>query len=129
MSDENQIEIVDADLDSAKVSDFDKKFARSFTVTWRNKETGIINTGTFTARRPTLGVLGRIAVYKAELNGGKQLDPTTEFLHQMMADLHFILVGFPDWWRPGDFFTADPLREVWDYVSGWLNTFRGGGAG
>lgn len=121
---EKQLDIIDVELDASKLADFDKSFAKSFTVTWTNPETGHVKVGTFTARRPSLGKLGQIAVYKAKLNGGEQVDPMADFYHSMMADLQFILVDFPDWWKPADFFDARPLREVWEHVSAWLNSFR-----
>lgn len=96
----------------------------SFTVTWRNPETGKVLVGTFTARRPSLGQLGQIAVLKAKLNGGQNVDNQTDWLHDMMAGLQVCLVDFPDWWKPADFFTADPLREVWDHVRSWADSFR-----
>lgn len=116
----NVLEIVDV------ADDGDKKLVptKSFTVTWKSKETGVVKVGTFTATRPGLGKLGQIAVYKAKLNGGERVDPNTDFMHAMMADLHFILTDYPDWWRPDEFFTADPLREVWDHVAAWLGNFR-----
>lgn len=123
---EKAVVIVDAAADAEKAK---LPFTKSFNITWKDKETGIIKTGTFTAARPNLGKLGQIAVYRAKLNGGMAVDPMTEFTHAMLADLHFILVDYPDWWRPDTFFTADPLREVWDHVGAWLNTFRGGSQG
>lgn len=108
-------------------SDDDKKTVHStisFTMTWRNQETGHVKVGTFTAIRPNLGALGRIAVLKAKLNGGEQVDAQTDFLHDMMATLQVLLKDVPDWWTPSDFFDARPLREVWDYVQRWIENFR-----
>jgi len=104
-------------------------FVKSFTITWKNRETGVVQVGTFTVARPGLGAFGKIGVLKAKLNGGMAVDPLTDFNHQMMADLHYILTSFPDWWKPDEFYTADPLRKVWDHVVAWLNTFRPGSAG
>lgn len=114
------VAIVDVADDAGKTI----SLAKSFTVTWRNPETGHVKTGTFTARRPSLGHLGQIAVLKAKLNGGERVDPQTDFYHEMMASLQIILSDFPDWWAPADFFTADPLREVWDHVRSWIDSFR-----
>jgi hypothetical protein len=114
------VEIVDVAGDSDKTITFTK----TFTVTWRNLETGRVKTGAFTARRPALGHLGQIAVLKAKLNGGMAVDPETDFYHEMMAGLQVILVDFPDWWTPADFFTADPLRKVWDHVRSWIDSFH-----
>jgi len=97
---------------------------KSFTVTWKDPETGRVYSGTFTAQRPTLGQLGQIAVLKMKLNGGEKVGTQTDFMHQMMADLQVILTDFPDWWKPHDFFTADPLHEVWEYVRRWVESFR-----
>jgi len=112
------VKIVDTKDDKAV------SFTKSFTVTWTNAETGIVNVGTFTATRPGLGAMGQIAVYKAKLNGGEKVDPMTDIMHQMMADLHYILTDVPAWWKPSEFFTASPLRDVWDHVVAWSSTFR-----
>lgn len=101
-------------------------FTKSFTVTWKNPETGVVNVGTFTATRPTIGTFGKIGVYRAKLNGGEQVDAVTQTYHAMLADLHYILTSTPDWWKPDEFYTASPLRDVWDHVVAWLNTFRRG---
>lgn len=96
----------------------------SFNMTWTDKETGKIHTGTFTARRPTLGQLGQMAVLKVKLNGGENVDQRTNFLHEMISSLQVIIIDAPDWWTPNDFFTADPLSAVWDHVRSWLDSFR-----
>lgn len=96
----------------------------SFTMTWKDPETGRVHTGTFTAQRPSLGQLGQIAVLKAKMNGGEKVDAQTEFLHEMLSSLQVILTDFPDWWKPNDFFDARPLREVWDHVRRWVDNFR-----
>lgn len=114
-----ELEIVDIDDDGSK------KLVptKSFTVTWKNRETGVVKVGTFTATRPGLGKLGQISVLKAKLNGGEKVDYNADFVHGMMADLHYILTDVPEWWRPDEFFTANPLREVWDHVVAWLGNF------
>ncbi len=122
-----EVDIVDVKSDAATASSI--SFTKSFVFTWKNPETGIVKVGTFTATRPGLEKLGRIAVLKAKLNGGMTtIEPMADFTHAMMADLQYILTDFPDWWKPGEFFTADPLRKVWDHVVAWLNTFRPRGA-
>ncbi len=114
-----EVEIVDAAADASKAISFEK----TFTVTWKNPETGRLNVGSFTARRPNIGTLGRIAVLRAKLNGGEKVDQDADFFHAMIADLHYIIVDAPDWWRPDEFYTASPLRHVWDHVGEWLKTF------
>lgn len=114
-----ELEIVDVAADGSKKL----AGAKSFTVTWKNPETGVAKVGTFTATRPSLGILGKIAVLKAKLNGGERVDFQTDFMHTMMAELHYIITDAPEWWKPDEFFTADPLREVWDHVGAWLNNF------
>lgn len=116
----DEIEITDVVADSDKPL----RLVKSFTMNWKDSETGVVRVGTFTATRPGLGKLGQIAVLKAKLNGGEQVDPMTDFVHQMTADLHYVLTSTPDWWKPDEFFTAQPLRKVWDHVGAWLNTFR-----
>lgn len=123
---DKEVTIVDVanDVEKAKLP-----YTKSFNVTWKNPETGIIKTGTFTAQRPGLGKFGQIAVHRAKLNGGMTIDPVADFTHMVMANLHYVLVDFPDWWRPDEFFTANPLLAVWSHVEAWLTTFRSGGAG
>lgn len=125
-NDDEEVTIVDTAGDGEKSK---LPFTKSFTVTWKNRETGVVNVGTFTATRPGLGVFGKIAVLKAKLNGGMTVDPMTDFTHTMISDLHYILTDTPEWWKPDEFFTADPLRKVWDRVVAWLNTFRPGRPG
>jgi len=119
---EKEVTIVDADADAATLESL--KFTKSFIVTWKNPETGAVKVGTFTATRPDVGKLGQIGVLRAKLNGGEKVDYDTDFTHTMMADLHYILTDVPPWWVPSSFFTASPLRYVWDHVVAWLNTFR-----
>ena len=116
----------DKDVVIVDVEDDGKKkleFVKTFNVTWKNRETGVIKTGTFQAKRPGLGTTGQIAVYKAKLNGGMVVDQQTNFMHDVMAALHYILVDTPDWWTPAEFFDTKPLMEVWSHVRSWLETF------
>lgn len=114
------LEIVDVAGDGSKVL----QFTTSFTATWRDRDTGRVETGTFTAKRPSLGQLGQIAVIKAKMNGGENVDPATDYMHEMMASLQVILTDYPGWWKPHDFFDVRPLREVWDHVRRWVDNFR-----
>jgi hypothetical protein len=116
---ERDFVIVDVQAGDTKVI----QQSTSFTITWK-KETGQVLVGTFTAQRPNLGQLGRIAVIKAKLNGGEKVDPNTDFCHEMMAALQVILTDVPDWWTPDEFYDARPLREVWDHVRRWIDNFR-----
>ena len=121
-ADERERDIVIVDVVSADAKTIQSTTA--FTMTWKDKETGRVHTGTFTAQRPSLGQLGQIAVLKAKMNGGEKVGPDADFLHEMLSSLQIILTDFPDWWKPHDFFTADPLREVWDHVRRWVDNFR-----
>jgi len=118
---DKEVVIVDVaeDVEKAKLV-----HTKVFTITWKNRENGVVKTGTFTATRPGLGTLGKIGVLRAKLNGGLPVDQMTDSNHSMMADLHHVLTDFPDWWRPDEFFTAAPLWEVWSHVNSWLATFR-----
>lgn len=117
-ADERAVVIVDIEDEKTIQS------THSFTMTWNDTESGKVRTGTFTAKRPTLSQYGQIAVLKAKLNGGEKVADDIDFLHEMIASLQIILTEFPDWWKPQDFFDADPLREVWDHVRSWSNSFR-----
>jgi hypothetical protein len=117
------VTVVDTSADETNKS---FSLTKSFTVTWKNLETGVVKTGTFTAKRPGLGAMGRIAVLKAKLNGGETVGTYVDSLHEMLAELQVILVDYPDWWTPDDFFTTDPVVEVARHVRSWLTTFRYG---
>jgi hypothetical protein len=119
---EKEVTIVDVATDAATAGNVN--YVKSFVVTWKNQETGVVKVGTFTATRPGIGKLGQIAVLKAKLNGGMTIDPLNDFSHHMRAALHYVLTDTPDWWKPDEFFTADPLRDVWDHVEAWLHNFR-----
>lgn len=101
-------------------------FTKSFTVTWKDEETGAVQVGTFTARRPGIGALGQIAVIKAKLNGGQNVDVISDEIHQMLAELQVILTDYPKWWTPDDFFSTTPLVKVASHVRSWLDSFRHG---
>lgn len=107
----------------------DLRLTKSFTVTWRNDDTGHVHTGTFTARRPTIGAIGRISVIHAKLNGGENIDPISNDIHRRMAELQVILTEFPPWWDPESLYVVDPLIEVSSHVRSWLDSFRGRGNG
>lgn len=104
----------------------DKKlsFTHSFRVDWVDQETGQTNTGTFTCRRPTIGMIGEVAIIKARLNGGENVGRDVDFLNEMRAFLQVVLTKTPDWWKPDEFFEAAPLRKVWDHVRSWQDSFR-----
>jgi len=116
---ERDIVIVDVNGDGKTI-----QYTTSFTMTWKDRETGKVQVGTFTAQRPNLGQLGQIEVLQAKLNGGEKVTFQTNNLHMMIASLQIILIDYPKWWTPEDFFTADPLREVWDHVRSWVDSFR-----
>lgn len=116
---ERDVVIADLNVDGKTV-----EYTTSFTMTWKNPETGVVKVGTFTAKRATLGDLGRIQVLKAKYNGGEKVDAQTDFTHEMLAGLQVILTDAPEWWTPTDFFDPRPLREVWEHVRRWHDTFR-----
>lgn len=101
----------------------------TFTMDWVDSETGKKVSGTFTAQRPNLGAVQRIAVIKARLNGGERVTADIDFLNEMMAYCSVVLKDTPKWWTPETFFTADPVRAIWDHVRSWENSFRNRGVG
>jgi len=96
----------------------------TFTMEWTNPETGKKLSGTFTAQRPNIGMVQRIAVIKARLNGGERVPADIDFLNEIVAYCSVVLTDTPKWWTPEAFFDASPLRKVWDHVRSWENSFR-----
>lgn len=96
----------------------------TFTMTYTNPETGKPLVGTFTAMRPTLAMIAQIAVYKAQLCGGQRIDPSIDFINEMIAYCSVVLTDTPKWWTPESFYDATPLRKVWDHVRSWQDSFR-----
>lgn len=121
-ADPPDVEIVDIEEDGTKKL----PYVKTFNVTWRNRETGVIKAGTFQATRPSIGTMGKIAVLKAQLNGGMVLDPLNDHQHDVVSALHYILTVVPEWWTPMDFFDPKPIMDVWGHVRSWLETFRSG---
>jgi hypothetical protein len=118
---DREVRIVDVVATGEKKLDF----TTSFTVDWEDPETGKKLSGTFTATRPTLGLVGQIAVIKARLNGGEDnINPQVDFMNEMIAYLQVTLIDTPTWWKPSAFFSVTPIQSVWDWVRKWQDSFR-----
>lgn len=117
---EDNVTIIDV---GAKAGAAMPPLVKTFTVTWRNPETEELLSGPFTATRPSLGTISLIAVMKARMNGGERVSGDIDFLHEMMATLHYVLTDAPKWWQPESFYSVEPLQKVWGHVKAWLDSF------
>ena len=99
---------------------------KAFYFEYKSEEDEKVYSGQFICRRLNLGAIGKMGVMKSRLNGGEQVGPSIDFLHEMMSYCAVALVEFPDWWQPEEFFDALLLRQVYDYVRQWETTFRAG---
>ena len=102
----------------------DKKLQNSITFTVDVEVDGVRRVGTFTANRPTLGMLSRIALIKAKLCGGERVDEITDYTNEMLASTQVVLTDKPDWWTPDDFYDGRPLQEVYGFIRKWVDSFR-----
>ena len=60
--------------------------------------------GEFIYKKPNLKASSEIAKYKTRLDGDlKNLDSYIKSLHQMLAQLRFGIIKFPEWWEESDF--------------------------
>jgi hypothetical protein len=91
---------------------------------WTNPETNTRLAGTFTAVRPNIGIMQRIAVIKARLNGGERVTADIDFMNEMLAYCAVVLKVTPKWWDPESFYDLTPIRKVWDHVRSWEDSFR-----
>lgn len=99
-------------------------FTKTFFFEYKSPEDGSRMAGQFTCQRPTLGAIGQLGVIKARLNGGQQVHPQIDFLHEMIAYCQVTLIETPDWWNPEEFYDANILRAVYDHVRSWEDSFR-----
>jgi hypothetical protein len=76
----------------------------TFTLSVKGSDTGQQFDGTFTYKRPNLKAKSQAAKLAARLNEDlKNLDEDTKFIHELVADLRYSLISFPEWWQKSDF--------------------------
>lgn len=88
---------------------------------------GHLYTGDLTVKRLTLDDIRRSSIRKAELNGGmpvESIDVAMRNINAMLAHLEVAVIKSPEWWKPADFYSADPLAEVYEGVMAFERSFR-----
>lgn len=79
-------------------------FEYTFALDVKGEESGKRYIGEFTYKRPNLRQSSEIAKFKTRLDGDlTNLDTSISMLHQMLSQLRFCLIKYPDWWSESDF--------------------------
>lgn len=114
------------DIETADDEEIRKKlrFVKSFSFSHFSEDDGVLYEGTFTAKRVNLGDIGQIAVMKSRLNAELVIHRNLDLMHEMLAYLTYALVKAPDWWNPAEFYDAQLLSSVYNYVRSWEDSFR-----
>lgn len=136
MSEDTSAAEIAAPQDDVEIHDVDVKNVadrlgppqKTFTVAWTDHANNRV-VGTFTAVRPNIAQVGQIAITRARLNQGERLDPSTDYLHQVLAFLSVTLKDPPKEWQPDLLFDVSPIIKVHGHVEAWLKTFRGSSLG
>lgn len=96
-------------------------------VNYTDPDTENVYGGDFTIRRLPLDLIRKVALRRAELNGGipeKSLAEDVVYLNAMLAHLEQAIVKAPDWWKPTEFYSTDIIVEVYSEVMKFENSFR-----
>jgi hypothetical protein len=94
---------------------------------YTDQESKLLYAGDFTVKRLTLGDMRRVAIKRAELSGGVKadaLDMNTQAMNTMLAHLEVAIEKAPEWWKPSDFYTADPIADLYEKVIDFEDSFR-----
>jgi len=100
---------------------------KTFHITYTDPDSGHIYGGDFTVRRLTLESIRRLAIRRAELNGGmpeKAIDDSVLYINTMLAHLEQAIVKAPEWWQPSEFYSAAVIQEVYAEVMQFEDSFR-----
>jgi hypothetical protein len=115
-----KVVIVDTTTDAQKLV-----LEKHFTVEARSVIDGKMYSGSFTAKKVTIGGQGRLGVIRARLNEGLQVDETTDYLHRMIAQCYVSLTRSPDWFRDlENFHDIDLLTAIFGEVMAFERSFR-----
>lgn len=74
---------------------------KHFTLSCVSVVDGKSYTGDFSIKKRGIGAIGRAGVIRARLNGGEQVDATTNYVHRMMAEVMVSVVEVKnaDWFK------------------------------
>jgi hypothetical protein len=110
---------------------------KTFTVSWRNPGTGVIEDGQFTTRKLSIRDMSQIGTKTAQLSGGMHcvrddngvatgqgIDEETEFANKMIAHLEISLVQKPVWFNLSEMWDLDLLHEVYGEVAKFEGSFK-----
>jgi len=90
----------------------------------RRGEDGKMYSGAFTFKRLTIAGVGKVGAEIARLNGGLQVDQTTEFINTMLAHFKFGIVAAPEWWNPNELYDLGIVKEVFEALMAHEQSFR-----
>jgi hypothetical protein len=99
-------------------------FTHSFYVEFKDPNTGKTLAGDFSIKRLTLAEVGRMGAEVARLNGGQQVDSTTDALHAMIAQCKMSITSAPNWWDPENVYELALLEKVFGEVLKFERSFR-----
>jgi len=76
----------------------------TFSVQTKGEESGIVWTGEFIYRRPTLQERSLIETTRARMNGDLfTINPSIQDLNTAISHLKWTLKSYPEWWKDCDF--------------------------
>jgi hypothetical protein len=90
----------------------------------KNPDDGKTYSGDFTIRRMPIAVQGQVGAEISRLNGGLQVDSTTEFINTMLAHFKYAITKAPEWWNPQESFDVKLLREVFEAIMAHEQSFQ-----
>lgn len=90
----------------------------------RRGEDGKMYSGSFTFKRLTIAGVGKVGAEIARLNGGLQVDQTTEFINTMLAHFKYCIVAAPEWWNPNELYDLGIVKEVFEALMAHEQSFR-----
>lgn len=108
-----------------------------FEITETGKETGIVWTGKFKYKRPTLAQRSMIEAFRAKLSGDLlTINDNVYELNEALSHLRFTLSTYPDWWKDADFggslfdynIVMKVYQEIVEFEKDWRSKVHGGEA-
>jgi len=114
-----------------KMPDMEYKFS----IQVQGKESGMLWTGEFLYRRPTLTERGLIETTSARLNGDlRTVDPEVQDLHAALAHLRWTLRDVPEWWKNSDYggmlYDSNVVMDIYNkcikFEADWMKKTLGG---
>jgi len=114
----NKIKIIDKTTEAQKLV-FEKDFHFTYT-----DDSGKVFEGDFLIKKMSLTAIGKVGVIKARLNGGMNVEPHIDMLHQWMAQCQVSMLKAPDWFNFDKMQDMHLLGRIHDEVVKFENSFR-----